>query len=458
MTIPVPVERCWPRSRLAGCRGAVPPWLLIALVVFAIAVALLVWWLCRRCDAECEQVVSVAVVPRETRAELGVTFLLLAVARDRNGEVIPDPPRAKWSGDVEFSDRRTNPASVTVAGARAYRVRAKIGRVVSPDAVVVVDVAGTVEVPRDEVGVEQSTAVRPAHALLDAKAVGDLDCQGANDRLYAVAGRAVLPENLTSGCVNELALFATDRAVLVQASGDLPPNQWTDQSDFLSRPNLPPTIRVPLAAWYFVAQSAPDVRANREIEEANWIYRENLAGLEFSIERHHLMGVDRSYIGDEFCSNVQNDLGFTADASRLNVVYVAQIAWNSDPFGWSCKSAAGRGDIIILSWSRPLVTTLAHELAHQLGLSSPPFPWNEAGHVDGYPGFDPENLMLQYGDARMKEDRFRLTLGQVYRLHVAQQSWINRNNARPSGPQKSCPGNATSDGLCPQLSLDGWRP
>jgi hypothetical protein len=243
----------------------------------------------------------------------------------------------------------------------------------------------------------------------------------------------------------------------VEEAGDLPANQWTDQSNLLHRPTLPPVIRVPLAVWYFVAEEAPEVRASGDVAQANWVARQNLAGIEFSIERHHPKGFDVPYLGDEFCSGIEAGLGFTTDATRLNVVYVAQIGWNSDPFGWSCPGEGGRGDIVLVSWSRPLPTTLAHELAHQLGLSSPPFSWAESGHVDTYAGFDPHNLMRQSGDARMKEERFRLQFGQVYRLHVAQESWISRHGLA-QGPRKACRGDATSDHPCPRLSMDGWNP
>jgi hypothetical protein len=396
-------------------------------------------------------VVSVEIVPPVVHAEPHSTFALRAVARDASGNVIPDPPRAKWSGSVQFADRRANPVEVTASDVNIHDVRVKMGGQTSPPATILVNQGGAGAV-YDQVQVEQMGQRAPATVLLHAKAQGGQPCARANDRVYALSGRAVLDENLRAGCPNEAAIFGEDRAPLVEVAPDLPNTQWTDAADLLSRPTLPGMVTVPLSVWYYVAESEPEQRGAHDLEEANAIYAANLAGITFSIRQTHLMGVDALYGGDAYCTNIRGSLSaFDPDPGRLNVVYVRAIDWNSDPFGWTCPKTTGVDDVVLIAWSRPNVTALAHELAHTLGFASPPFEWSSSGHVNGFAGFDASNLMWITGLVSVNDEQSQLTLGQVYRMHVDRRSWINRADLRSHGKRADCPCDPEDDTQCPKL-------
>ncbi len=406
------------------------------------------------CDAECKKVVTVEVVPFKTLAGPNTKLELTAIARDGTGSIIYPTVPVKWEGEPAFDNLALNPTRVTVAGFRTYKVRAKMGKVWSPYASILVE-QGSVTSPRDMIEVEHTAGAAPAYVLLDAQAVGDGDCGKANDRQYAVAGRAALPHNLTGSCANEVAVFVRDRAPLVKrlAPADW---QWTDGAETMQEVPLPPTLSVPLSIWYFVSDENPQERAGWDLEYAGWIFRQNRVGITLGEVTHNEPAGSKLYDGDAKCTGIEAALGFTAATNMLHVVYVTEIAWNSVPFGLACPSDPTRGDIVIISRGRPLSTTVAHELGHRMGFSNPPFV--TTGHVNNLDGFDGTNVMYIHGDAELNEDRVHLTLGQVYRIHADAQSWLNRTPIRPAGSTvKNCPGDA-GIGECPKLALRPGSP
>jgi hypothetical protein len=60
--------------------------------------------------------------------------------------------------------------------------------------------------------------------------------------------------------------------------------------------------------------------------------------------------------------------------------------------------------------------------------------------------------MWIHADPMANEDRFYLTLGQVYRMHVEAESWINRAGLRTGLLTKSCQPTPAM-GKCPALAL-----
>jgi hypothetical protein len=434
------VQTRW-RRRLAS--WARPPLLLLALVRCPGC-----------CDEECKRVASTEVIPGEVLTAPNTQLQLVARGRDAGGVIIDPTPKVKWQGNATFAASDITPAIVSVATVGDHKVKARMGQKWSPESLIrasqpSLDGAG------DVLDVEHTAGGTPVTVWVNAKASSDPDCAAASDRLYTVAGAAVLPENLVGGCANELAIFAQDRAPLIET---LNTTQWTTSSETLQRSTLPGVISVRTAAWYFVDAEDPTARATWDLEYANWAHAYNRAGIKLDPVEHHAMGIEKIYLGDENCSTIEADLGFTADASHLHIVYVSEIGWLSDPYGWACPPNAARGDIVIISWKRPLATVVTHEVIHRMGNSTPPFPFATAGHVDTYPGFDGTNLMWSHDDPTLNEDRFSLTLGQIYRVQGATHSWVNRGKLRPPGStEKACVG-APTGGECPKLALKAWSP
>jgi hypothetical protein len=406
-----------------------------------------------RCSG-CEDGNTTEVRPVEVLTAPSVKLALLARARDSFGLVIDPTPTADWNGDAMFDPTNANPRILWVTTVGDHKVKAKIGKHWSPAAVIRA-AQSSLESPGDVVDVEHGSGAAPVDVLLDARAQGDVDCSSANDRRYTMAGPAVLPQNLIGGCNNEIAVFAHDRAPLIES---LSTTAWTNGPETLQRPILPAVIAVPTIVWYFVEAEDPVPRATWDLEYANWAHAYNRAGIRLDPIEHRVMGREETYVGDENCTAIETALQFTADPGHLHVVYVGEIGWVSEPYGWSCPADAARGDVVLISWKRPLATVVTHEVVHRMGNSHPPFPFVTSGHVDSYPGFDGTNLMWSHDDPTLNEDRFSLTLGQIYRVHGAIHSWVNRAKLRPAGAtEKDCPGDPTGD-ICPKLELRGWIP
>ena len=403
------------------------------------------------CDADCERVATVEVSPSEVRAAQGTGFQLSATARDLDARVILPSPKATWSGSTVVSGG--NPATIAVSAPGTFPIKAKMGKKWSLEAKVIV--AGPTEAAAgDMINVGHQPGMPPAYVLLDAKASGDASCAAANDRKFAVAGVATLPMNLVKGCDNEIVVFASGRAPLIET---LEPTVWTDASETLERTPTAP-LDMPVKAWYFVVDPDPIFAGNVDLKSSQTIFDENRAGIRQSPIEHTLMPIAKAYDGDEKCTGIENLLQFTADPAFLHVVYVTGIAWLSDPIAWACPDDPSRGDVVVISWSRWLPTVVAHEMVHRLGFSSPPFDFSTSGHVTGLAKFDETNVMWSPLDPASYSDRFYLALGQVYRLHAANESWLNRAKIRPAGlTTKACPKDMAT-GICPRVSLRAGDP
>lgn len=101
---------------------------------------------------------------------------------------------------------------------------------------------------------------------------------------------------------------------------------------------------------------------------------------------------------------------------------------------------------------------LVHEIAHSLGLFRP-----SSGHSDNVDDFRPHNLMWSYFDYPVWVPD-HLTLGQLVRMHVQDESWLNqpsgaggsvrsRQLGAPLVTSCGCPATGETDD-CPQLLAD----
>jgi hypothetical protein len=412
------------------------------------------------CNDECKRVASIEIVPPEVSTTPATTFELAAVARDAAGTVITGELPVKWSGDVAFDDPGANPVRAA-AEVGVHAARVKIGKVGSAtDARIIVASPDVSTVTTDKIEIDQADGSPPADVILDAHAKADPsppDCVAKADRQYSVAGLAVLSDNLTAGCTNEVAVFAASRAPLVtRLAHDL----WTDASDLLKPGPLPAPIAQPVHVWYFVADPDAATRGAVQTEYATWIFEHNRAGIAVEITAEHQMeSLDYSPSGS--CADIEDVLtGFVATAGAFHIVYVEDITnpWNHR--GYACLADDQRGEIVVMSYAQAQDATLAHEISHQLGFSIPPFPLGYAGHVNDYPpseGFTGTNVMWVFDPPQSIDGRVHLTLGQVYRMHVDERSWLNRASLRTAGHTAPCQAQATK-GTCPRLGHDRGSP
>ena len=399
------------------------------------------------CDEPCAATVEVS--PGEVHAGPGAKVQLTATGRDANGEIIDPPPATSWTG-APVTEAILNRATVAATGTGPILIQAKMGAVSSLKAKIIIS-SGSASPSADILDVDHQSGTPPSIVLLDGKASGDPDCSAANDRKLAVAGVATLPVNLVAGCANELAVFDPARAPLIE---DLGLTAWTDGAETLRRvPTAPLTM--PVKVWYFVLDGTPDVTGKLELLTAQTIFNENRVGLRYTDPVDHvLMPISKAYTGDEKCTGIEELLGFDADQSTFHVVYVTSIAWLSEPLAWACPDDPGRGDVVIIAeTSNWLPTITGHEMVHRMGFATPPFEFSTSGHVTDLAEFDQTNLMWSPIDPLDYGDRFYLTLGQVYRIHAAPESWLNRAKIRPAGSTtRPCPKEMVS-GVCPALSM-----
>jgi hypothetical protein len=411
---------------------------------------------CFGCDTDaCLRVTTIHIVPGSVDAGENATIALRAVPRDAmGGEVIEDLP-VEWSGEgVEFLDDETNPVLVNVGAAGTRRIEVTIrGRATTG---INIRVHSPFAYTADQLAVEHWWGAPVAHVVLDAPSVAAPVCGNWGDRRYSVAGLLTLPENLTenASCVNEVAVFTHDRGAVVRR----PQPGWTNAFERLSQDPLPMPAWIAIRFWYFVdeSESVLRTRALANLGYAGWAFRENRVGTQFGSVDHVVTGTGLSYTGGpqaETCNDLSSltDL-FNPEPGVIHVVYVRSIDWNSPPYGLACPSAPDRGDIVILAWDQPSGTTLAHELTHRFGFGAWPVCAGTFGHVTCVPGFTGENLMWTHADPLSNDERWFLTTGQVYRMQVERDSWLNRAGLRThvNDRVKEC-ASTGAPARCPEL-------
>lgn len=146
------------------------------------------------------------------------------------------------------------------------------------------------------------------------------------------------------------------------------------------------------------------------------------------------------------------------DADRLNVYYVGGFAvTEAAPGGLYCGyPPTPHPEFIFIDGDWPLSPAgLAHELGHAFGLRrSVQLPddreehYGHANELELDPYLSRTNLM-QSG-ARVVE---QITVGQIYRMHFDELSWLWHDEDRGSDYPRTCQSSPVRGGSCPPLTL-----
>jgi hypothetical protein len=152
------------------------------------------------------------------------------------------------------------------------------------------------------------------------------------------------------------------------------------------------------------------------------------------------------------------------DEGRLNIYYITQFdITTAAPAGLTCADPTGSLPPVIFIdgevTSSPAV--LSHELGHALGLiRSIPLPgggYGSFGHTNEVildPYFTRDNLMRSGGIFVGQ-----ITLGQIYRMHFDELSWLWRGEPASGGYPRKCQESPVEGGPCPALTRHpprGW--
>jgi hypothetical protein len=157
----------------------------------------------------------------------------------------------------------------------------------------------------------------------------------------------------------------------------------------------------------------------------------------------------------------QQDLTAVSDPGRLNLYYVGGIDGLYP--GMTCIYNERLPYVLFVAPAYTHTPALtAHELGHALGLQS------KAALPDGTISNDPGDVddleLYRYfpGDNLMQSnvtDVRQVTIGQIYRMHFDQRSWLRRGDPVTDGYPRLCQDSPILGGPCPPLTLHpprGW--
>jgi hypothetical protein len=435
-----------------------------------------------------EQLVAdVVVVPSEVVAAAGSTVQMRALARDSLGVPIELSLSARHS--VSWSVSPTLPLEPD-----GHRVFVRVGSTpaqVAVTATVTAVAAGTSEVEAyadglatvtvttvtdsgsglvDEVQVE---AVSPEIAAL---VIQGEDATGpVRDRVLAASGPVKLTANYrprAADAVSEVVAFARGRIAFARGP-DGTVAAWTTGPDIIDADPLTGLeeglrtvrVRVGLPA----DSSVSELWAHDQVLAAQDVFEENRAGIHLEYGGSFLnsrVDAQGQPIGVESpsaaCAVVDEDLRdeppMSHGTANLYVLWVPSIGGSQR--GYACVpedpalEASWFARAIYISDSNFSVTTVAHEIAHHLGLWYP-YLDPAAAHPDILlPGFGPENLMWQSESLEKAILRSHFSLGQTYRMNFDAGSWLNQRVVDPSVRwTRDCQPEPAA-GLCPALATD----
>lgn len=233
-------------------------------------------------------------------------------------------------------------------------------------------------------------------------------------------------------CSWELAAFSRFQGMLL-----LTPVSGGSDAPMTRDEPLAPTLRVPVRAWVYSGGDdvAQDLRVDLTL--ASLMLELNRVGVVLDlVESVTVLPASHDPRIDEGCTSIAAwaNAGHPYYApDTLNVYAGLDIVGWGNAGGLSCFGSYARPNVIFVAFdlTKHKHWALAHEVGHALGLQG------SCGHTNGGPcgGFDSRNLMW---DAAPDAGRSLFSLGQAYRMNVADSSWVNLVGLRRGLPVKTC--------------------
>lgn len=328
-------------------------------------------------------------------------------------------------------------------------------------------------------GGDRVVSAKTAPPAVEVAIVDGQETSWVNDRTVTFSGTGVLgdfhpPAPLgtpsppgASAPKPTIALFSREQRLLYREQ------DWAGDVEVLY--DQPAPLVIPVVLWTAVQSgqaSAARFAAEAQITTANTLLAENRAGIRLELGDPTIAGT--AVVADlpstvihpqeTGCADPGQALGVAlASIDRspaLHIVYVQGVTLvepSSDPsttngiLGFACRFDAavlGNSSILYVSWGFPGYRTLVHEVAHALGLHT-----YFRGHTNAVAGFATENIMWDFGDPAAPGSRSHLSLGQAFRMSVADGSWPNQSGLR-TGETEPCGCNPYDASFCPVLRHD----
>jgi hypothetical protein len=263
-----------------------------------------------------------------------------------------------------------------------------------------------------------------------------------------------------------------EREVVVFAGGQGPTlTEVTSGTSGVSL-NLNAAIQVPVSVW--IVGNVRDMAAVQfEADEAARVYKQLGAGIDLVMTVKNLPAPALAAVPDlsnaatcQLAASVAALTGGGYDAASLNVYYILGFAPSLPSLdGLNCYNpdpALSHQEIMFVRGQSYSPMVMAHELGHALGqVRSAPLPeggttstWGDVDELQLDPYLATDNLM-RAASRNVKQ----ITLGQIYRMHFDELSWLPKTRPPPDGYPRACQDNPVEGGPCPPLTLHpprGW--
>lgn len=310
---------------------------------------------------------------------------------------------------------------------------------------------------------------------------GEDDAGPVTDRTVGASGHVDLEVNLrprTSDGISEVVAFAAGHNILARGPDGTVP-AWTTGTDVIDadplvdldagvrsvdvRIGIPPVGSTSAEASITSVWAEDQIAAALELMDANRVGIELFSTATFEhsrvdTETGMALGVDDP---SGACGSVEDDLAGQpgiGDQVLLYVLFVPRI--QSTTRGWACVPAVTEEEgwlarAVYISISHFAVSSVAHEIAHLLGLWVP-YLSRLGAHPTNSLGFDESNIMWASSSLEKAILRDHLSLGQAYRMNVDEGSWLNLRvlEGSPSLQWTRDCDFAPSAGACPALAAD----
>jgi hypothetical protein len=287
----------------------------------------------------------------------------------------------------------------------------------------------------------------------------------------AFVGAAAVGEQNSIPC--SLTVLSADKAMFFEQG--ITDTKWTQKAQtFQPRPAAPRVVKITVfvavsartaAQLTNSARASPGLtssviadamsQAAVDVATANTLFAANRVGIRVVAQYIQLAGTPEQLAADigadpfdcykpRQLTDPQGSPGYAHEPSTISVYYVDRIAYPKDPLyagsrGVQCPFwySGTEGPVIYVSYTRHSTVTLAHEIAHALGLNDEE---EELGVL---------NVMYNLADDGPlgADARSQFTVGQVFTMNVWNWSYLIVGSA---APQRNC----NQWDPCPGMSLD----